>query len=406
VALRNIGTEGLTGVSATFRSGDVRFTVTDSTADYGSIPADSSAMNSGDPFGIEVDGSVPLETPIPCTLFVSGSTDYEDTCALTIIIGELRSIDPIPDGPRTPALYWCYDDCDSGYAKRPDFEWVEVSGVGTELSLSDDQTVTVDLPSGFTWQFYGQTYTQLAVCGNGFIAPGTTTYSAYTNQSLPYASAPPMAAVRWDDMYPPNGGGVWYYHDEANHRFVVEWDSVHYFSSSEYETFEFVLYDSTVATPSGDNEFCYQYLTATNTGGNTVGTQDHTKTVAIECLFDGSYHRGSAPLDAGRAIRFTTFEPQTGVSEEPGGRQVAGRSWCSPNPFRAGTFVHYHATAPGPVEVAAFDATGREVDRFAFTAGQGRGSVRWQPEELARGMYFLKVSAPGEETVVKVLAID
>jgi hypothetical protein len=405
-ALRNIGTEGLTGVCATLVSGDARFQVTDPDASYGAIPAGGQAINTGDPFGIEVDPGIPIETAVPCTLFVSGSADYADTCALTVVVGEIRAIDPIPDGPRRPSLYWAYDDCDSGYSHRPDFEWVEIAGVGTRLTLSDDQTVVVPLPSGFSWRFYGQEYSQVSVCGNGFVAPGSQTYSSYTNYSLPYASAPGMVALNWDDLYPPNGGGVWHLHDAANHRFIVEWDSVHYYSSALADKFQMVLYDTTVATPSGDNEFTVQYLTANNYVGNTVGIQDQAASIAIEALFNGSYHRGSSVLAPGRAVRYTTFEPTTGVTEQPGAPGLDGRAYCLPNPFRGGTFVHYTARAAGTVEVRAFDAAGREVDRLQFTTGPGAGSVSWRPANLSRGTYFLRVSTSGDESVAKVLVLD
>jgi len=410
--LRNIGTEGLASVTGILRSGDARFTVTDSTADYGGIPADSSAINLADPFLVEVDGSVQPETPIPCTLFVSGSTDYEDTCAFAVIIGEARPVDPIPDGPRQPALYWAYDECDTGYARYPDFEWVEINTQGTRLNFSNnDAVIVVNLPSSFgPLKYYGQRYTQVSVSADGWIAAGSYTTGDYANDPLPSSAAPPaVIALNWDDLYPGYGsqGYVYWYHDAANHRFVIEYDSVPYYDTRTLkDKYQLVIYDTTMAAPDGQNELKCQYLTANGFQYSTLGIQDATKAIGIQCLYDASYHRGCSEMTPGRAILYTTDEPMTGVAEDPRGQELAGRTYCTPNPFRAGTFVHYHAAAPGPVEVAAYDATGREVDRFAFTAGQGRGSVRWNPGELARGMYFLKVSAPGEETVVKVLAID
>ncbi|MBN2538160.1 carboxypeptidase regulatory-like domain-containing protein, partial [candidate division WOR-3 bacterium] len=291
VTLKNIGRLGVTAVSGKLRTLDNFVTVTDSTGAFGDLEPDSTRSNWADRFRLAAASGTPREHVAAMKLHLEG-TDYTDSLEFQVTVGELRAVDPIPDGPRQPALYWAYDDTDSGYAHRPDFEWVEISGVGTRLTLSDDQTVVVPLPSGFVWRFYGQQYSQLSVCGNGFVCPGSQTYSGYSNQALPYSTAPGLVALNWDDLFPPTGGGVWHWHDAANHRFIVEWDSVHYYSSALADKFQLVLYDTTVATPSGDNEFKVQYLTANNYVGNTVGIQDQAASIAIEALFNGSYHRG------------------------------------------------------------------------------------------------------------------
>ena len=47
---------------------------------------------------------------MPCTLYYYADGGYVRSEPFTIIVGELRATDPIPDGPRTPALYYAYDD--------------------------------------------------------------------------------------------------------------------------------------------------------------------------------------------------------------------------------------------------------------------------------------------------------
>ena len=60
------------------------------------------------------------------------------------------------------------------------------------------------------FRYYGQNYTQVSICGNGWVAPGSTTVSAYTNTALPSdRDAAAMVCLNWDDLYPPTGGGVW-----------------------------------------------------------------------------------------------------------------------------------------------------------------------------------------------------
>ncbi|MEO0079227.1 MAG: T9SS type A sorting domain-containing protein [candidate division WOR-3 bacterium] len=398
VALRNIGNQGLADVTALLRSGHNLFRILDSTAGYGSIAPCSTRTNLADPFRIEVDAAIPNETPVPLTLFISG-TDYVDTISFTIVVGEIRPTDPIPDGPRQPPLYWAYDDVDVGYPQHPQFSWVEINTMGTRLTLGDDETQVFELP--FTWQFYGSQFNQISICGNGWVAPGSTTISAYTNTTLPTATIPGAVCLNWDDLYPPTGGGVWYYHDAANHRFIVEWDSVAYFSpQTVFDKFEVIIYDQTVPTPTGDNVILVQFLTANNYGLNTVGIQDPGQTIAIQALFNGAYHRGCAPLAPGRAIKYTTFDP-TAVAEAPKCGLPGPALRVYPNPFTGSVALTLPGT--GAATVAIYDNSGRLVRTIT-----GQGRLTWDGRDelgntVAPGIYFCRLSSRENEAQAKLI---
>ncbi|MFO7639227.1 MAG: C25 family cysteine peptidase [bacterium] len=94
--------------------------------------------------------------------------------------------------------------------------------------------------------------------------------------------------------------------------------------------------------------------------------------------------------------------------QEPETRLATGLRpvFLSPNPFRRGTYVHYHSALAGRAELVAYDAAGRELERVGFDVAQGGGRYFWQPKELARGVYFLRVSIPGSESVAKILMLD
>lgn len=386
-------------MTAKLRSGNPLFAVLDSVSSYGSMPPGSNRNNASNPYRVHVDAGVTGETPVRCTLLIAGDS-YLDTSVFTVVISEIRNVDPIPDSGGISPRYWAYDDVDSGYAERPDFSWVEVSGIGTMLSLSDDQTAQVDLPQGFVWRYYGQTNTQVSVCGNGWVAPGYITYSGYQNTALPNGSAPAMVALNWDDLYPPAGGGVWYYHDAANHRFVVEYDSVCYFSPREvWDKFELIIYDTTVTTPTGDNVLAAQYLTANGYSSNTVGLQDPTQSIAIQCLLEGSYHRGSAPLAAGRVVKYTTAGPHVGLAEETGNGlgRPAIEVRASPNPFTNNVILTATLAAPGRILATIYDNTGRLVRSLACNPeAAGVCRLTWngtdeQGSSVAPGIYFYRL---------------
>jgi hypothetical protein len=414
VTLRNTGLGHGYNVNATLRSGDARFTVPDSTAGFGRIMRDTTGVNA-DPFTVAADASIPRETAIPCTLVVRADGGYTATLAFQLVIGEVRAIDPIGDGPRTPSLYWAYEDCDSAYDEAPVFEWVDVAGIGTRLTLSDDQTVVVSLPPAFgPFRFYGQNFTQVSVCGNGWVGLGSTTVSTYSNTALPATGLPPAVFLNWDDLYPPTGGGVWWYHDTANHRFVVQYDSVPYYSSrTVFEFNQVIFYDTTRAADDGNCEFTVQYLTAQGMNSSTVGEQDPTRAIYIQSLFNGAYHRGASTMAAGRAVKYTTDAPSTAVAE-PGAGTAARfeRLGLAPNPVRGGALVRFGVKQAGVVRLAVYDRAGRQVRTLADgRMDAGQYSVRWDGRDaagrsLSQGVYFLRLDTGSERTSLKAVLLD
>jgi hypothetical protein len=411
LTMRNAGNQPANNISVKMRSLDARLVIADSAAGFGTIPAGAYGSNDVHPFSVSADPDIPLETRMPCRLFVTGD-NYCDTLNFSLAIGEIRAMDPIPDGPRTPPRFWAYDDGDLSYPEHPTFDWVETRGRGTQIVLDDDQTAPIALPSGFVWDYYGQSYTGISVCSNGWVAPGTVTNIDYYNYPLPYSGMPGFVPVCWADMYPPDGGGVWYFHDVANHRFVVEWDSVCYFPSGSglYDKFQLVLYDTTVTTPTGDNVFIAQYLTANNYGSNSVGMQDPTATIAIQCLYDGAYHRGTSPVTANRAIKYSTVLPLTGITEVPhSSRPSFSPILASPNPFR--NKVNFALPAGLPVTaLSIYDNTGRLVRSLPIPQPPTPNTqhLTWDARNatgarVAPGIYFYRATTNTRELTGKLI---
>jgi hypothetical protein len=410
VTLKNAGRVGLASLAAVLRTSDGFVTVDESSADYGAVPPDSSRTNLATPFRVSAAGNTPREHAARMTLYLNG-TDYSDSVSFTLVVGEMRPVDPIPDGPRQPSLYWAYDESDAGYEPHPDFNWVEVRGVGTRVTLSDDQTAPVSLPVGFgPFRFYNQNYTQLSVCSNGWVGLGSTTVSTYDETELPNTSMPPMFCLYWDDLYPPTGGGVWYYHDAANHRFVVEYDSVPlYRAQTNYQKLELVLYDATLASPDGNCVAVAQYLIASDLISCTVGEQDPSWTVAIQCLFDGDYNRGCAVLGPGRAIKFAT-DPPTGVGE-PGRSTELSRAGIrlGSNPVSGSARVSYQVPMAGSARLAVYDNSGRLVRLLAsgrHLPGEHQSVWDRQGQDgstVAAGVYWLRLDAASGSAVAKLV---
>ena len=417
VELKNVGRVGVSGLTGTLRTDDTMLAILDSTGTFGELLPDSTRRNSADRFRVSADAATPREHPARMVLHLAG-TDYADSLFFTIIVGELRAVDPIPDNA-APARYWAYDDGDSGYVQAPEFDWFDITGVGTRLGITgDDQTVQLDLPPAFgPFYFYGRRFTRLSVCGNGWVAAGQTTRTLYRNEELPSTSQPSMLALLWDDLYPPTSGGIWSYHDEANHRLIIQYDSMPYWSNqSIYDWHQLVIYDTTLAAPDGNSVFTYQYLTANNYGSTTVGINDSTTATGIQVLHDGAYHRGALPIVPGRAIKFTTVEPLVGVTEPQGppGLGPAARPGLrvERNPFTGAAAVSYSLAASGPVRLEVYDNSGRRV-RSLVCAELGPGEYRlsWpgtddKDRRLAAGIYWLRLESAAGTQSGKLVKLD
>lgn len=88
------------------------------------------------------------------------------------------------------------------------------------------------------------------------------------------------------------------------------------------------------------------------------------------------------------------YDPPVGVTENTG-RPVPGRRYAiGPRLFTDGLRISYQLEAGMPVEVVAFDASGRRRADYRFTPETASGSFTWRPQ-LAPGIYFVRV---GDET--------
>ncbi len=441
VTLRNTGLGNGYGITGILRSTDSRLHVTDSTGSFGYIAKDSTGSNNGDRFTIFADSSIPRETQIPCTLVVTTGT--RDMTALSdrglggqmssisdrvpsaswklgfsISVGVIRTRDPIPDGPRTPAQYWAYDEVDSGYSERPEFDWVEVAGVGTRLDLADDTTCQVNLPTEFgPFRFYGQNFTTLSVCSNGWVGLGATSDHTLSNVSLPSATLPiPALALNWDDCYPPSGHGIWHYHDAAHHRFIIEYDSIPYWSDqAAFEKYEVVMYDTTLAAEDGNCEFEFQYLTAAQTTSSCVGMQDPTLAIGITCLNENAYTRGASSWVPGHAVKYTTDAPRVAVEEPVAATALPQRLAllaAAPNPFRGRTRLSYAVPRALKLDLAVYDRAGRKVaSLFSGLAEPGFYTAAWNGRDdhgrsVAQGVYFYRLTSENATLTRKAIKVE
>ena len=91
--------------------------------------------------------------------------------------------------------------------------YAPVSGSGTTVPLNDDQ-VSGAIPIGFTFNFFGQNYSNFYISSNGLITfnSGTTAQPVYGG-SIPSTNNPNnFIALAWNDLYPPSSStSITYY---------------------------------------------------------------------------------------------------------------------------------------------------------------------------------------------------
>jgi len=124
------------------------------------------------------------------------------------------------------------------------------SATGTQVFLGDDQVSGV-LPIGFSFCFYGNTYSNFYVGSNGWISFSAGQPATFTSAAIPStAFTVPKNCVMgpWQDWHPGLGGQIRYETQGVQpcRRLVVSFSTVPFYScTSTLGTFQIVLYEGT-----------------------------------------------------------------------------------------------------------------------------------------------------------------
>ncbi len=92
------------------------------------------------------------------------------------------------------------------------YAWVDITATGTPTDPLGDDVVVGPYPIGFSFDFYGATYTDFYVSSNGYIEFGANVSSLSNQCPLPNSSAPNnVIAIMWDDLDPGDTNDPVYY---------------------------------------------------------------------------------------------------------------------------------------------------------------------------------------------------
>lgn len=254
---------------------------------------------------------------------------------------------------------------DSDEPGGPPVQWIDISGVGTPVSLGDEQSAG-PISIGFTFPFYENSYSSLYIGSNGVLTFGGND-NPYENTSIPNSSPPNnFIAMYWDDLNPGYGGNIYYYRDTTNNRFIVSFVGVpfyYWFGGTGSTSFEAVLY------PDGDIELNYATMSAGSHSltSATIGIENINASDGLQIVYNASYMHSNLSIFIS-ASRWLTVSPSSGTVPGSGGHYAATVTFDATE-LAEGTYT-------GRVDLDSDDPDTPNIDiPVTFIVGEGSGGT-------------------------------
>jgi hypothetical protein len=344
-------------------------------------------------FNLNIDAATATATNLTFDLRIVTTEGYRTDTHCAVVVGPVNVSAPV--GPDAHG-YYAYDSADFDYPdSRPVYAWREIStalgGPGTKLDFPIENEVVwmvVDLP--FSFQYYGQDYSQIRVSDNGWISFDTGSDYDFYNWTIPTQyGVEALVAPFWDNLnpVPPGPGqenvngidpdGIYTYHDTDADAFVVEWSRLPHYKPEilGLQTFQVTLLN-TVSRPtlSGDGELLFSYRQVNNNDHlrmyATVGIESPDGTDGLQLSYGNVNAPGMAPLQPGLAVRVTTEPPVRVpyVLSRLDATVSAGRLSLSWTPADDRPVIGWHIDRIGAGRRERLTAAPLAGDRRSFTA--------------------------------------
>jgi len=146
---------------------------------------------------------------------------------------------------------------------------------------------------------------------------------------------------------------------------------------------------------------------------NTCGIENSIQTVGIQYFLEGTYHTLGVPITDTFAVKFTPIAPTVGVVEEGGlSALLSGRRLVVfPSVTRGRLQIAYSIghSAEG-IGLRIYDISGRLVKDLTSLITTPTSLVTWTGDDeagraVAAGVYFVKLTVDGKESVVKAVLL-
>jgi hypothetical protein len=341
--VKNIGSIESPDVDVRLVTLGIGINVINATSRLDGLQSGSDSRLDGDLFRVTANTTVVPGIMNPMALLFSRDGNVIDSSYFYLQVREIGEHTPL--GPDKYG-YVCYDDTDTDWDLAPECSWIEISTQeqdrdydGTPLEFTGVMPrgqyepagyvgESFVVPLGFVTQFYGQEYDSISICNNGFVCPGDQPLiTNYNNWPIErgIGGGAGMIAPFWDDLcFNDNAGSaIYYYYDEGNARFIVEWYKMrHVTNRNEVDlTFQVIIFDKRYwITVTHDPSIVFQYKSISNVSNIRQGDQEWVNntpyasvgisspdgTTGIRYSWNGDYPVNAAELANNRAILFAT----------------------------------------------------------------------------------------------------
>jgi len=214
-------------------------------------------------------------------------------------------------GPSS-GYYWNDSNYQSEHPSRPDYEWIDISGIGTQVTFTHNDVASGPFNIGFDFDFYGETYNEFIINPNGWIGFGDDN-TAYTNGVIPSTDAPrPAIFGFWDDLDPLQGGDVYYYSNEYD-RLVIWFDDVIHYPGQFNGTYDFQI----ILFSNGNIKLQYRTVSG-DTNSGTIGIQNAAGDDGLQVVYDSNFTNDDSYVENELAVLFSTesYPEPLDISEE------------------------------------------------------------------------------------------
>ena len=155
-----------------------------------------------------------------------------------------------------------YELQSSNVAGGPAYEWIDIKTTGGNLTaFKTDQYGVVQRPIGFTFPFYGASYTNLFITGQGYLTlvDPSGGFPHDFRAPLPNSAGSRALIAPYEQYLEPNVLGDVYFKSFATYT-VVQWEQVKIFGFDSRPTFQVVIYSD------GSIRFNYKSIHLTSSG--------------------------------------------------------------------------------------------------------------------------------------------
>ncbi|MBC8376403.1 MAG: hypothetical protein H8E26_10190 [FCB group bacterium] len=238
-----------------------------------------------------------------------------DTIEVNVQIGDVTRFGPSQADDHG---YRMFDEFDLSFSKAQSYEWVEIDptlgGSGTLIGITDtheenDASAVINLP--FPVTYYGEIFTNITVCSNGWAAFGEHDVFNFHNRIIPSTIGPPgMLAPFWDDLVTEFGQIYQHTAGDAG-QFIIEWSNVSHIYQHDLLSFELIIFNTDMyPTESSDNDIKFQYNLYQNTdilaNFATIGIESPDSRSGLLASYNNVNDPSVAFLRNNTAILFST----------------------------------------------------------------------------------------------------